>query len=297
MISVWTLLTVLWRVLSCRKLSVIKSTAVPATGAVLLDHHSVRDAHEGAHEQHDEEDQEQGPDPWLNPLEEAWTVLGDGVGQAQQVPKSPARWSITHLLKLKGEVRREGDGLDPSCASVHGLCMYYLRLIQGFGLKWGVLCLSVPWVHQQALMALPPTPLPMGMGAPCKLWSGQPLSPELCCRAVLFSAYWLVFPVDLKSALWVVVSLALVEPQTNVYVACFYLSRQGSGEALDLSHYLAFLWWSPCSPAQWDHGCDCQLWRGLGTGFLFFCEGNNLNQIPLSLGSPDPGAISDLIRD
>lgn len=60
-------------------------------GAVLLDHHSVRDAHEGAHEQHDEEDQEQGPDPWLNPLEEAWAVLGDGVGQAQQVPKSPAR--------------------------------------------------------------------------------------------------------------------------------------------------------------------------------------------------------------
>lgn len=72
-------------------MSVIKNTAVPVAGAALLGHHSVRDAHERAHEQHHEEDQEQGPDPWLNPLEEAWAVLGHGAGQTQQVPKSPAR--------------------------------------------------------------------------------------------------------------------------------------------------------------------------------------------------------------
>lgn len=72
-------------------MSVIKHTAAPVAGAALPDHHSVRDAHEGAHEQHDKEDQEQRPDPWLNPLEEAGAVLGDAAAQTQQVPKSPAR--------------------------------------------------------------------------------------------------------------------------------------------------------------------------------------------------------------
>lgn len=47
-------------------------------------------------------------------------------------------------------------------------------------------------------MALPPTSLPTGMGGPVSSGLGSPLSPELCCRGVMFSAYWWVFPVDLK---------------------------------------------------------------------------------------------------
>lgn len=123
---------------------------------------------------------------------------------------------------------------------------------------------------------------------------GSPLSPELCCRGELFSAYWWFFLVDLKSALWIDVPLALAEPQ--IYgLGCLSLSFQAGLPGDPGPTTLPWLFsWSLLGHAWWDH--DCQLWRGLGPGFLFFCERNDLNQTPLSLGPPDHGAISDLIR-